>query len=52
MSILQDMLGAVFTLLFTTKLKKCGLMKIKKRPCPIVRQKALSSAMMLLNVRN
>ena len=52
MNILQDMLGAVFTLRCTMKLKKYGRMKIKKRPCQIVRQKAPSSATMLLNVRN
>lgn len=34
------------------EVKKYGRMKIKKRPCPIVRQRALSSATILLNVRN
>ena len=52
MNILQVMYDAEYILRCTTKLKKYGRMKIKKRPCPIVRQKALSSATMLLNVRN
>lgn len=34
------------------EVKKVWTDENKKRPCPMVRQKALSSATMLLNVRN
>ena len=42
MSILQDMLDAEYILRCTMKLRKFGRMKIKKRPCPMVRHKAPS----------